>query len=118
MSPQSFQRGDVVRVDVPYLDGTQTVRRPALVVCDPTKMLDLVVAMISSRIRDPLPPTHYVIDQTHSDWSASGLRLASVVRCDRLYTMEYNDVLDRLGALTDRTMAQIDDVLKVALGIQ
>ncbi len=117
MSSQSLNRGDVVRVDVPYLDGSQRVRRPALVVCDPAKMLDLVVAMISSRLRDPLPPTHYKIDQSHSDWSGSGLRLPSVVRFDRLYTMEHDDVLDTLGSLSDATMKQIDDVLKTALGI-
>ncbi len=117
MSAHSFQRGDVVRVDVPYLDGTQRVRRPALVVCDPLKMLDLIVAMISSRIRDPLPPTHYRIDPSHPDWGSSGLRLTSVIRLDRLYTMEHDDVLDKMGTLSDATMNQIDAVLKTALGI-
>ena len=102
MSRGRISRGDIVRVEVPYLDASRSVRRPALVVGDPSQMLDLIVAMITSRIRDPLPPTHYRIDQSHPDWSASGLRLPSVVRCDRLYTMEYDDVQGVIGCPTPR----------------
>ena len=61
MSYGTVQKGDVVMVDVPYLDGTGTVRRPAVVVSDTSQMLDVIIAGITSRIREPLPPTHYVI---------------------------------------------------------
>jgi mRNA interferase MazF len=117
MSSHTFQRGDVVLVSIPYLKGTAAVRRPALVVCDPTIMLDIVIAAISSRIRDPLPQTHYVIDQGHHDWTASGLRLPSVVRCDRLFTVDGSDIQHGIGSLSDQTMEEIGDTLKLALGI-
>jgi len=86
MNRSSVARGAIVLMDVPYLDATQTVKRRALVVGDPNQSLDVIIAAITSRVRTPSPSTHYIVDQSHSDWSASGLRLDSVVRCDRLFT--------------------------------
>jgi len=51
MSSLTVTKGDVVLVDVPYLDATQSVRRPALVVSDSSQMLDVIIAGITSRIR-------------------------------------------------------------------
>lgn len=65
MTKASAVKGDVVLVDVPYLDADQSVRRPALVVSDTSQMLDAIIAGITSRIRDPLRPTHYLIDADH-----------------------------------------------------
>ncbi|MDA1013210.1 MAG: hypothetical protein O3A00_02020 [Planctomycetota bacterium] len=39
MSNGTVTRGDIVMVDVPYLDATRTVRRPALIVSDTSQML-------------------------------------------------------------------------------
>lgn len=117
MSSGSVNKGHVVMVDVPYLDAAQSVRRPALVVCDASQMLDVIIAGITSRIRSPLPPTHYVINHNHSDWSASGLRLDSVIRCDRLFTVAHSNIHRKIGQLSAATMRQIDDCLKVAFGI-
>lgn len=118
MKRGSLHRGELITVNVPYLDGSHQSLRPALVVCDPMQMLDLVIAMITSTIRFPLPSTHYLIDDQHSDWTRSGLRLPSAVRCDRLYTMEYDDIHRKIGSLSTGAMLQIDSILKLALGIQ
>jgi mRNA interferase MazF len=117
MSSRSVSKGDVVLVDVPYLDAVRSVRRPALVVCDTSQMLDVIIAGITSRIRSPLPLTHCVLDSNHPDWSASGLRLDSAIRCDRLFTVAHANIHGKLGQLSAATMQQIDDSLKVALGI-
>lgn len=117
MSNRKVSRGEVVMVDVPYLDATRTVRRPALIVGDPDHMLDVIIAAITSRIRDPLPSTHFLIDSNHPDWAASGLRLDSVVRCDRLFTVHHDQLHRTLGALTPTTMSDVNDVLRVALAI-
>lgn len=75
MSSGQYSKGDVLLVDVPYLDNTRVVRRPAVIVSDTRRMLDIIIAAVTSRIRDPLPITHYVINHSHSDWGLSGLRL-------------------------------------------
>ncbi|MBW3541147.1 MAG: type II toxin-antitoxin system PemK/MazF family toxin [Planctomycetes bacterium] len=104
-------------VDVPYLDATAAVRRPALVVSDSSQMLDTIIAAVTSRIRDPLPPTHYVIDSSHPDWKPSGLRLPSAIRCDRLFTIDDDAVQKTLGHLSDATMLGISHLLRIALAI-
>jgi mRNA interferase MazF len=117
MSSGRVDKGDVVLVDIPYLDAKQVVKRPALVISDSSQMLDIVVAGITSRIRAPLPPTHYVIDNSHADWQASGLRLTSAIRCDRIFTVEHVSIHRVLGRLTPPTLLDLDRRLKLALGI-
>lgn len=118
MSNAAVQRGDVVLVDIPYLDAQQSVRRPALVVSDCSQMLDVIIAGITSRIRNPLPATHFVIARNHPDWRSSGLRLDSVVRCDRIFTVAHASIHRVLGQLSPAAMTDIELRLKQALGIQ
>jgi mRNA interferase MazF len=118
MSKARVDKGDVVTVDVPYLDASRTVRRPALVVSDCSQMLDVIIAAITSRVRDPLPPCHYVIDRRHPDWRASGLRLDSTIRCDRLFTVQAAQIYRHLGSLSAQTVAEIDDLMKRALRLK
>jgi len=108
----------VVLVDVPYLDATHSVKRPALVICDPTQMLDIIIAGITSRIRNPLPPTHYVVSRAHPDWKSSGLKLESAVRCDRIFTVEHREIHRTIGCLSSTTMDEIDRNIKLALGMR
>jgi mRNA-degrading endonuclease toxin of MazEF toxin-antitoxin module len=75
-------------------------------------MLDIIIAAISSRIRHPLPPAHYVIDRNHRDWTVSGLRLQSVVRCDRLFTIHNSQIQRTIGSVSAQTLNEIDQVLK------
>jgi len=118
MNSPAVDKGDVVMVDVPYLDATQSVRRPALVVSDTSQMLDVVIVGITSRIRAPLPPTHYIIDRNHPDWQNSGLRLDSVVRCDRLFTVQHADIERVIGHLSQGTLQHIEVRLKRVFGIR
>jgi mRNA-degrading endonuclease toxin of MazEF toxin-antitoxin module len=111
------QRGDVVLVDVPYLDAQQSVRRPALVISDCNRMLDVIIAGITSRIRSPLPATHLVIDRNHVDWPGSGLRLDSAIRCDRIFTVDHSSIHRVLGRFSQSTMSDVESRLKTALGI-
>lgn len=118
MTTVPIQRGDIVLVNVPYLDATTNVRRPALVIGDPALMLDVIIAAITSRIRTPLPNTHLLLDSQHPDWLSSGLRLPSVVRCDRLFTIAHGDIHRVLGKVSTTTLQQVGVPLKAALGLQ
>lgn len=110
--------GDVVLVEIPYLDATHAVKRPALVISDSSQLLDVIVAGITSRIRTPLPPAHYVVDRTHADWAVSGLRLDSAVRCDRLFTVEESAIERVIGSLSPTTMLEIQTRLKCVMGMK
>jgi mRNA interferase MazF len=118
MNSPRLNKGDIVLVDIPYLDATQSVKRPALVISDSSQLLDIVVAGITSRIRNPLPPAHYVVDRMHPDWSVSGLRLESAVRCDRIFTVEHASIHRVLGRFSADTLLQIDERLKRVMGMK
>src|SRR5687768_3178023 len=117
MSNARPDRGTVVLVDVPYLDATQIVRRPALVISDASQVLDVIHRGDLQPHPQSLPPTHYIIDRQHTDWSNSGLRLESVVRCDRLFTVDGAAIVRHLGRLSPATLQEIDARLKIAMGM-
>jgi mRNA-degrading endonuclease toxin of MazEF toxin-antitoxin module len=114
-----MMRGDVVLVDFPFATGSGSKKRPALVVqCDRNngRLEDTIVAIITSNTgRASREPTQLIIDPAHADWAVSGLRLASVVKCEHLYTFHKQRVLRTIGQLGAATMLQINDCLKASL---
>src|SRR4051794_14666623 len=106
-----MKRGEVVLVDFPFTTGSGSKKRPALVVqCDRNnvRLQDTIVAIITSNLAASHQPTQYVIDPTHSDWAASGLKLPSVVKCEHIFTFQQKRVLRSIGQLSTATMAQIN----------
>lgn len=114
------QRGEIVLVDFPFSDATESKVRPALVVLDDAfRKLDhtLLAIISSSRARFTGDPSQLVIDPTHPDWPRSGLRTPSVIQCEFLAAVHKSLILRKLGDLSPQTMQQVNDCLKAALGI-
>lgn len=115
-----MKRGDVVLVNVPYLSGTQSKRRPALVVQADRyngKLIHTIVAGISSRVEEAIDPAHYLLDPATPIGKASGVHFRSVVRCDRLFTIEQQDVLMVIGGLGPHAMREVGICLAATLGL-
>jgi mRNA interferase MazF len=113
----NVQRGEVVLVDFPYGGGGSKVR-PALVIQndkDNTRLLNTIVAQITSVTRRALEPTQLLILLGSPEGQQSGLRQDSVVNCVNIATIEKAKVLRLLGSLPPATMQQVSDCLKVAL---
>ena len=89
-----FKFGDVVLVPFPFTDLTSTKVRPALVISkNDTPGDDVVLAFISSRDNAPglrITSDLDVFDQT-------GLKVTSVIRYDKIATLEKKLVLGELG---------------------
>lgn len=114
-----MKRGDIVIIDLRPLNPAAKVR-PALVVqndADNARMSNTIVAQITSNLRRKRELTQHLIDASHADWAASGLQHASVVNCSTLYTVEQQNVIRTIGAVSAATMGQIDKCLKAALAI-
>src|SRR5262247_4891705 len=80
----NVQRGDVVLVDYPYATGGGTKVRPVLVVQndqDNQRLLNTIVAQITSVTRRALEPTQLLIEIATPAGQQSGLRQNSVVNC-------------------------------------
>jgi mRNA interferase MazF len=114
-----MNRGDVVIVNfTPMNPAART--RPALIIQnddDNRRMANTIVAQVTSNISRSHEKTQLLIDATHPDWSISGLRLPSAVNCSNVATIQQADVRQVIGSLSPATMEEIDECLKIALGI-
>ena len=110
-------RGDVVLVDYPFTTGGAKVR-PALVVQkdrDNARMTNTIVAQISGKITRVNEATQHLIVLAAEP--GCGLARDSALIATNLLTMHQSDILRVLGSLSAAAMAQIDDCLRVALGL-
>ena len=114
----NVQRGDVVLVDYPYAAGGGAKVRPVLVIQndrDNQRLLNTIVAQITSVTRRALEPTQVLIEIDTPAGQRSGLRQNSVVNCVNLLTLDRDKVLRKLGSLPDALMQQVNNCLKAAL---
>jgi mRNA interferase MazF len=110
-------RGDVVLVDYPFTAGGAKVR-PALVVQndrDNARMANTVVAQISGNTARVSEATQHLIELAADP--GCGLTRDLALIATNLLTMRQSDILRVLGTLSAETMAQIDECLRVALGL-
>ena len=95
-------KGDVVVVPFPFSDLTQAKRRPALVVATLTGD-DLILCQITSQaVRD-----EYAVPLRQEDFESGGLRQASNVRPNRIFTADQRLILYSAGHIGT---ARLDEV--------
>lgn len=102
----AFVRGDVVVVPFPFSDLSATKRRPALVVA-PLSGVDVILCQITSQAsRDAS-----AIPLLDGDFAEGGLRQASFIRPNRLFTADSAIVLYRAGRISDAKQAAVTAAL-------
>ncbi|MDB5389745.1 MAG: transcriptional modulator of MazE/toxin, MazF [Planctomycetaceae bacterium] len=115
------QRGDVVLVNYPFASGQGMKIRPALVVqCDTNnqRLDNTIIVQITSRIRfTKSEPSQLLIEIESPEGRHSGLIHNSAVSCENLFTIRQDVIIRKLGSLSTTIMLQIDECLKVSLGI-
>ena len=108
----------IVLTPFPFTDLSSTKRRPALVLSPTdTTANDVIVAFISSVVPSLIEPTEYLLDNTHSDFRLSGLTRDSVIKTDKLATLDKAIFTGEIGELSDSTFQNIQSKLKIALGL-
>jgi len=106
----TFKAGDVVTVDFPGVTGIK--RRPAVVLSSATYHTarpDVIVGLITSQATG-VGVTDYVLQ----DWSAAGLRVASIFRCF-IVTLPPSANLVLIGHLSERDWQGVRACVKTAL---
>lgn len=97
--------GDVVLARLPEGAVTGRKPRPAIVVATlPSVMPTVLLCGISSRIDNRIDGWYLLIDANYSDFAASGLHVASVIRPSWLASFPDQD-LRRLGQVGAETLA-------------
>lgn len=116
----TYQRGDIVLVPFPFTDLTRTKARPAVIISSSEFNIaspDIIIAAISSKVPAKLADTELLLSQTEPGFKATGLRVDSVVRTTKLYTLTQSLVYNTLGKLNQQTLGSLDDCLARAVGL-
>jgi len=71
------------------------------------------VAPITSTVRFPLNPVHVLLAAGRS----TGLSVTSVAVFSQIRAMDRIRLIKRLGAVDTQTMEQVDEAIKVSLGL-
>ncbi len=105
-------KGKIFLVPFPYDDLSATKVRPALCLTNPIgTRRHVLLAYITSRIPSNLLQTDIVLDTTHPDFAATGLRQPSTIRLHQLATVSTVVIQRKLGELSSDTQAQIIEKL-------
>lgn len=114
-----FDRGRVILVPFPFTDLSSQKIRPALILsADPASGSDVIVAFISSMLPTHPTPVEVILSDTDPSFQKTGLRVSSVIRCDKIATLDKRIVLGELGTLVPHDMRLADRALHRALGLR
>ncbi|MCW5852000.1 MAG: type II toxin-antitoxin system PemK/MazF family toxin [Anaerolineae bacterium] len=97
----AFVKGDVVVTPFPFSNLSAAKKRPALVVATLTGD-DVILCQITSQVAD-----RYAIPLKHTDFVSGGLRQASNIRPNRLFTADSNIILYKAGTVNNSKMREV-----------
>lgn len=106
-------RGDVVIVPFPFTDLTATKRRPALVVARAGGD-DVLLALITSQQRRDA----FSVPLREGDFAEGGLRIASNVRPNHLFTADTALVLYIVGHVAPKKREDVADRIRSMLAAE
>ena len=109
-------RGDVVILSAPFTSRPGAKLRPMLVVQNDRnngRMANTILAVTTTNTSRSSEPTH---PQTEPG-KPSGLVSLSVVSCENLFTARQNNIVRKIGRLSDQHMQLVNDALKRSLDL-
>lgn len=101
-------KGDVVLVNFPFTDLSQTKLRPAVILWVDPVGTDIVVCAITSQNVNALEDGEFLLDSTDPEFSQTGLRITSKVRTTRIATLDRRLAVRKLGHLGDQYLQQLN----------
>ena len=106
-------KGKIVLVPFPFDNLLSTKVRPALCLTEPIGIHNqIVLAFISSQISTNVLETDVILEPNHADFPATGLRVSSVLKLNRLMTVSKTLIKRELGQLSPALQNKIDQKLR------
>ena len=111
-----MRRGTVVLTPFPFTDLSGQKVRPALVVSRSDRPgMDVLLAFITSK-PSPIPAkSDLLVDSSHPDFAQTGLKVSSVVKLDKLVTVEHSIILGELGQFSEALLHEVNEKLRYVL---
>jgi mRNA interferase MazF len=117
-STTTYERGQVIVVNVPFSTQTGAKPRPGVVVSAAAfhaSLPDVIVCPVSSQPRHAERPGPGDVPLRH--WKAVGLRYPSAARVSNIVSVEKTLIKRVLGKLAADDLARLERALKAALGL-
>ncbi|MEK9131076.1 MAG: type II toxin-antitoxin system PemK/MazF family toxin [Patescibacteria group bacterium] len=112
-----FERGKIVLVPFPFTDLSSQKVRPAVIVSMTDRNdKDVVVVFVTTRTAK-ISKDCLVISEDHPAFGRTGFKTESVIRADKIATLDRRIVLGELGALPSPFMRLLHQKLKSVLGL-
>lgn len=105
-------KGDIVLVEFPFTDLSQTKLRPAVVLSANLPLNEITLCFVSSQNVDRLSPEEFALNITDSEFPQTGLRVSSKVRVTRITTITKQLITRRVGHLETRYIHQLNQILR------
>lgn len=104
-----MKTGNIILIPFPFSELTQLKLRPAVVITETKdRYRDLVLSAISSQIIEPLTSNEIFL----KPGSLNGLRVSSVIKVDRIFTLKQEKVVAQIGNLSAKDLAKFKEVFK------
>lgn len=107
----TINKGDIVLVQFPFTDLSQTKLRPALVLLENAILNEVSLCFISSQNVDNLSSDEFALDTSDPEFPNTGLRISSKVRVTRIVTLQRQLIIRRLGKLGANQMQTLNTVM-------
>ncbi len=104
-----MKTGDIVLIPFPFAEFTKRKVRPAAVVCKTKDVYkDLVLCAISSVVPSKLTENEMLLKADKDN----GLRKDSVLKVDRIVTAKEQDVIAKIGKMSDAELKKFKQKFK------
>ncbi len=110
----ALSKGDIVLVQFPFSDLSQTKLRPALVLAVSSNIDEITLCFISSQKVQSISFDEFIIAKSDDEFSQTGLKTDSKVRVTRIITLERKLILRKIGKLSKQQMNQLNQTLITA----
>lgn len=101
-------KGDIVLVNFPFTDLSQTKLRPAIILWVDHAGSDVVVCAITSQNTDRLKDGEFLISTEDSEFQETGLRVQSKARVTRIVTLNRELIPRKLGRLGENGLKSLN----------
>lgn len=114
-----MNKGTIVLTHFPFTNLTTSKRRPAIVISKKiSKKGDVIVAFITTVIPDVLEETDLLFDESYNDFNISGLKKKSLIKLDKIATINKIIITGELGLVYEKTINEINKKLIIALALK
>ncbi len=106
-----MKKGKIILIPFPFTNLSGNKTRPALVLA--TDTFDITVAFITSKlIKQETNDLEIFASETN------GLKVASIIKLNKIATIENTLALGELGSLTDEEIKEVNKKLKVIFSLE